>query len=359
MRVEDITDLHVSYARAQMNRGAIPLPPIKSKRASFVLELPPVNAVPVELALEVPGQPAPPPPSVAEAAAISAPAPSVVDTVVIQKTVPVVDAQFADIPSGATGPTVGTAGPNAMTPRRPGFALKASYLSIAAAIAASLALLSYQAVHTHLHVSEPPRKVAAVQAKQPKTEMTIPVVPTATSAASGQSGVTLPYDNVAAPGSGTQMNAAPARPVIAVGPPQPIKPAPPTGPLSHPLTAQDLMPDSSKPDFVRPASGLAHVDPRDFTGRQSRAAEPDTRVVEVQADGSDDAHPATVYEAPIRKVIRSLHRVAAPARAATTKAPVVAAATAAPAAAPAAASAPPGRHPDASQADPGGDQRLF
>ncbi|MGB8420249.1 hypothetical protein [Paraburkholderia sp.] len=345
MRVEDITDLHVSYARAQMNRGAIPLPPIKSKRASFVPELPPVNAVPVELALEVPGQPVPPP-SVAEAAAISAPAPSVVDTVVIQKTVPVVDAQFADLPSGATGPTVGTAEPNAMTPRRPGFALKASYLAIAAAIAASLALLSYPAVHTHLHVSEPPRKVAAVQAKQPKTEMTIPVVPTAASAASGQSGVTLPYDNVAAPGSGTQMNAAPARPVIAAGPPPPFKPAPPTGPLSHPLTAQDLMPDSPKPDFVRPASGLAHVDPRDFTGRQSRAAEPDTRVVEVQADGSGDAHPATVYEAPIRKVIRSLHRMVQPAPTATTKAP-------------AAASAPPARHPDAAQTDPSGDQRLF
>jgi hypothetical protein len=358
LRVDDITDLHVGYARAQMNRGAVPLPPIKPKRASLAHELQPAPATRVELESEAkvatPPQPLPAT-AVIEAETINVETAFIDDTAVIGRAVPLADTPFVDLPPSVRDPAAVIPEPMGATPGTPKNAIRASYLAIAAAIGASVVLLTYQIQHTHPQASEPARKVATAQSAPPRPVMTIPVVPTGASAVSALDGSNLPYDNVAPPESGTQMNAAPARPVPDTGQHQSIVLRPPAGVAPRSLTGLDLMPDSPKPDFVRPASGLAHVDPREFAGHQSRAAETDTRVVTVQADGNDDARPSSVYEAPIRKVIRTLHRMVQPAREASAKTPATAAAPAVPAAASEAAA----RHPTTTPIEADGDQRLF
>lgn len=347
MRVEDIKSLHLDYARAQMNRGATPLPPINPKRASVLRELPAVEAPP-------------PSPSVAETVSLRAedgvdtasPATSVHETVPIGTALPVVDTPLGGGPSSDADPSVALTA-RAETPPLSRKATKARYLAISAAMGVSIILLAHRTPPL-LHASEPVRKVDASPPARARPAMTIPVVPTAASAISTQTGPTSPYDNVAPTGSGTQMNAAPAHPVAGAAQQQAGVPTAANGRVPHPLTAQDLMPDSATPDFGHRPSGLAHVDPHEFTGHQSRA-EPETRVVEVQAGGGDDARQGSVYEAPIRKVIRSLPRANQPARVATGKQPVTTAAAAAPTVASAAAA----RHPGATSGDAGGDQQLF
>ncbi|WP_168788876.1 hypothetical protein [Paraburkholderia aromaticivorans] len=352
MRIEDIKSLHLDYARAQMNCGATPLPPINPKRASVVRELPAVEPAPVE--------PSPRSPSVAQAVSlraadvvdIASPVPSARETVLIETALPVLDTPLDGFPSTAADPSVALSAQEGTAPRLKE-AIKARYLVIAAAMGVSVIVLAYR-TPPQAHVSGPVRKVDASPPARPKPLMTIPVVPTAASATSTQTGLTSPYDNVAPPGSGTQMNAAPAHPVASAAQQQAGVPTAANGRVPHRLTAQDLMPDSATPDFGHRPSGLAHVDPHEFTGHQSRA-EPETRVVEVQAGGGDDARPGSVYEAPIRKVIRSLPRANQPARVATGKQPVTTAAAAAPTVASAAAA----RHPGATSGDAGGDQQLF
>lgn len=365
MRVEDITSLHVGYARAHMDKGATPLPPIKPKRVASVSVSPADKAPPVVLSSDAHERSqAHSQASISLPVAAAAPAatlqavplaPAAPETIVIEKTVPVVDTPFIELVTIERGDTAAQALPTAANPRSKS-PLRARYVALAAAVGASVAVIFYQGGTTPAHAGMHETTVVVAQSQKPKATVAPPVVSTQSQKVVAKDDSTPPSDKVAAREPFMPIDAAPAKPV-GVSVQQPSSGfAPPASVAAQPLTALDLMPDSPRPNFVRPSTGLAHVSAQDFTAHRSPSLDSQTRVVLVQADGGNDAVSGSPYEAPIRKVIRSLHSGGPAPRRTAAKTPTT---TTVAAASPAGASAGAAPRPGAVQTDANGDQRLF
>jgi hypothetical protein len=392
VQIEDLKQLHVGYARAQMSRGGVPLPPIKPKgaigvasatKAPLVATAPEQDAQPSGGEITAPTITVDEPPNISvaepavaraeELAAINVdpavvpaarPAP---DMAAIDKTAPVDGAACAGIepsePEAFVQPAAAT-----IEPATPKQRFRLAPLVVAAGLSAGITLL---ATHEFSHQSHEPAQAVSIAATRPglpaKNDHAGPVLSVA--AAPNAASSTIARGDLARPAVPASASSQPS--AVAIAPPHPALSGPHADAPPRPLTEKDLLPDSPKGDLAGPPGGLAHVDPREFGGHERKLLETDTRVATVQLDeGSTEAAPASVFEAPVRTVLRALHRKPSPVAAtkpaaqstttvASEKAPATSLAASAkttPATAKAAAAAEtqPVKSPNAD-----GDQKLF